>query len=130
MRICAGIARVGVDTEESTLAAEAAIEDHLSLTKGCYTGQEIVARIHTYGHVNRRLRLLEIDSAEAISVGTVLVEPGAGDPVGRVMSSSLLPDGRRRAALGYLPSDFGEPGSRLRLGTREGPLVQVRKPDE
>ncbi|MBL8727750.1 MAG: hypothetical protein JNM25_04920, partial [Planctomycetes bacterium] len=53
LRMCAGLVRVGVETEANTLALEADLDDHCSTTKGCYTGQEIVARIHTYGHVNR-----------------------------------------------------------------------------
>ncbi|MEE2887773.1 MAG: hypothetical protein VX951_10125, partial [Planctomycetota bacterium] len=66
--------RVGVDSESNTLALEWPIDDHISTTKGCYTGQEVVARIHTYGHTNRSLCLLEIDSGAAIDSATPIVE--------------------------------------------------------
>ena len=60
LRLLAGLLRVGVETEPTTLALEADLDDHVSTTKGCYTGQEIVARIHTYGHVNRKACLLHL----------------------------------------------------------------------
>ena len=125
LRICAGIVAVGEDTEAGTLALEAALDDHVSLDKGCYTGQEIVARIHTYGHLNRKLCLLVVEGTPDIETGTSLHETEEGDPVGRVMTSAPLPDGARKVALGYLPGDFQEPGMRLRLGAADGPEVEV-----
>lgn len=116
---------VGVDTDPTTLALEAGLDDHVSLTKGCYTGQEIVARINTYGHVNRRLCLLLIDTAEAPAFGTTLVEPDEGDAVGRVMSSAPVPSGERYVALGYLPADFWAADSELRVGGLDGAVARV-----
>ena len=125
MPICAGIVAVGDDTERGTLALEAALDDHVSVDKGCYTGQEIVARIHTYGHLNRRLCLLVVDGAPDIELGTSLHETDEGDPVGRAMTSAPLPDGAGKVALGYLPGDFQAAGTELRLGGAEGPRVVV-----
>lgn len=125
LRICAGIPRVGTDTEEGTLALEADLDDHVSTTKGCYTGQEIVARIHTYGHVNRKLVVLTVGAEADVAVGTPLLEAEDGIAVGRLMSSALLPDGARRVGLGYLPPDFWEAGTALRVGDAEGPEAQV-----
>ena len=124
-RILAGLAAVGVDTDATTLALEADLEDHVSTTKGCYTGQEIVARIHTYGHVNRRLTPLLIEGEADVAVATPLLDPEDGGAVGRVMSSAVLPTGGRRIALGYLPSDFWAAGTQLRLAIGEGRRVQV-----
>ena len=56
-RVAAGVARVGVDTGPSTLVQEAALEDRaVSFTKGCYLGQETVARLQFRGKANRALR--------------------------------------------------------------------------
>ena len=53
-RVAAGVARVGVDTGPSTLVQEAALEDRaVSFTKGCYLGQETVARLQFRGRANR-----------------------------------------------------------------------------
>jgi hypothetical protein len=83
LRVAAGTPAWGKEIDGSVLPAEAGLtETHVSFTKGCYPGQEPIARLHHRGHANRGLRLLEIDSAP----------PGAevryGDKVvGRVTSS-------------------------------------------
>jgi folate-binding protein YgfZ len=64
MRIEAGTPRYGHELDDRALPAEAGLEDtHISFTKGCYPGQEPIARLHYRGHVNRRLRVLEVESA-------------------------------------------------------------------
>jgi folate-binding protein YgfZ len=55
LRIEAGRPRFGKDADESHLADEVGLNEAISTTKGCYVGQEIVARMRTYGRVNRRL---------------------------------------------------------------------------
>lgn len=125
-RLFAAEALVGVDTEPTTLAMEVDLDDHISTTKGCYTGQEIVARIHTYGHVNRRLVRLHIDSGAPIDLKTPLCDAADGDPVGRVMTAAALPGGDRGSlALGFLPEAFLDEPEPLALGAAGGPAVQV-----
>ncbi len=126
LRIAARIPRIGVDTEASTLALEAGLDDHVSTTKGCYTGQEIVARIHTYGHVNRQLCLLEIDGEEEVARATPLLEPDEGDPVGRVMSAAPVAGEQRSLALGYLPGELAQAGQRVWLVSLDGRAARVR----
>ncbi len=91
-RIEAGIPRWGAELDETILPAEAGLtETHVSFTKGCYPGQEPIARQHYRGKVNRRLRVLEV---EAASPGD---EIRLGDKtVGRI--TSAVP----RRALGYV----------------------------
>jgi folate-binding protein YgfZ len=63
-RIDAGIPRWGAELDETILPAEAGLtETHVSFTKGCYPGQEPIARQHYRGKVNRRLRVLHVESA-------------------------------------------------------------------
>jgi tRNA-modifying protein YgfZ len=82
-RIEAGIPRWGFELDETILPAEAGLDrTHISFTKGCYPGQEPIARLHYRGHVNRRLRVLEVDSA---SPGDE-IEHG-GKQVGRITSA-------------------------------------------
>lgn len=115
LRMAAGLVKVGVDTEATTLALEADLDDHCSTTKGCYTGQEIVARIHTYGHVNRALAVLRLGPGAAIPAPMRLLEPAEGIAVGRVMRAVPWPAGSCRIGLGYLPRDFLAVGTQLRL---------------
>jgi tRNA-modifying protein YgfZ len=64
MRIEAGTPAWRRELDESILPAEAGLEQtHISFAKGCYPGQEPIARLHYRGHPNRRLRVLEIESA-------------------------------------------------------------------
>jgi aminomethyltransferase len=92
MRIEASTPAWGKELDESILPAEAGLDEtHISFSKGCYPGQEPIARLHYRGHVNRKLRVLEVESAE----------PGAdvmheGKKVGRV--TSAVPG----LALGYV----------------------------
>jgi folate-binding protein YgfZ len=125
LRMGAGIVRVGADTEPGTLALEADLDDHVSLTKGCFTGQEIVARIHTYGHVNRGLVLLHLQGGEPIEQPLQLVEPEDGIAVGRVMRAVPVPGRGLRVGFGFLPQDFRGRGTRLRLGDARGAEVTV-----
>ena len=63
MRIEAGTPKFGAEIDERVLPAEAGlVERAVSLTKGCYPGQEPIARLHYRGHANRGLRVLEIES--------------------------------------------------------------------
>lgn len=104
-RIEAGAPAWGKELDDSILPAEAGLDEtHISFTKGCYPGQEPIARLHYRGHVNRRLRRLHVDSAQPgdeIRVGDKVV--------GRV--TSAVP-GR---ALGYVRVDVS-PDAELRVG--------------
>jgi folate-binding protein YgfZ len=101
LRIDAGIPRLGVDIDDTTIPQEAFLErDAVSFTKGCFVGQELVCRIDSRGHVNRFLRRLDID-------GSVAPVPGAdvasGDKVvGLVTSAAVVPDEDRVVALAML----------------------------
>jgi tRNA-modifying protein YgfZ len=63
-RIEAGIPAWGKELDDSILPAEAGLDEtHISFTKGCYPGQEPVARLHHRGHPNRNLRVVDIDAS-------------------------------------------------------------------
>jgi len=75
LRIAAHVPRLGLDTDHRTIPHEVGwIETAVHLTKGCYRGQETVARVHNLGHPPRRLVFLNLD-------GSVDRLPGHGDPV-------------------------------------------------
>ena len=83
LRIEAGTPRYGHELDDKVLPAEAGLDKtHISFTKGCYPGQEPIARLHYRGHVNRRLRVLEVESASA---GDEIEHDGK--TVGRVTSA-------------------------------------------
>ena len=83
-RIESGIPRWGREIDDRLLPAEAGLtETHVSFTKGCYPGQEPIARQHYRGKVNRRLRVLEVEGAPAPDTEIVR----EGKTVGRITSS-------------------------------------------
>jgi folate-binding protein YgfZ len=87
-RIEAGRPRYGIDLDDTTIPQEAGLNDRaVSFTKGCYVGQETVARLHWRGKPNRHLRGLRLSSA--VATGTPL-RLGEKD-VGRVGSAGLSP---------------------------------------
>jgi folate-binding protein YgfZ len=89
-RIEAGVPRWGREIDDRVLPAEAGLDaTHVSFTKGCYPGQEPVARLHYRGHPNRGLRVLEL--AEVPEADAELVHEGK--PVGRVTSAARRADG-------------------------------------
>jgi aminomethyltransferase len=91
-RIEAAIPRWGAELDETILPAEAGLDaTHISFGKGCYPGQEPIARLHYRGHVNRKLRVLEV--ADAVPGDEIEHE---GKAVGRV--TSAVPG----LALGYV----------------------------
>ena len=86
-RIEAGVPRWGREIDDRILPAEAGLDStHISFSKGCYPGQEPIARLHYRGHANRELRVVELG-------GNVEVE--------RVTSEATRPDGSR-VALAYV----------------------------
>jgi folate-binding protein YgfZ len=119
-RIENGIPRFGADMNESNLAPEAEIQDRaISYAKGCYIGQEIIARLRTYGQTTKSLRLLRLPSE-----GNTLPDPGtklfkSGKEIGYITSSTLSPKHGAKIALGYVRKETNAPGEKLSLGTPE-----------
>jgi folate-binding protein YgfZ len=100
LRVEAGTPAWGAELDDSILPAEAGLDQtHISFTKGCFPGQEPIARLRHRGHVNRRLRKLDVESAKA---GDEIVWNDKA--VGRV--TSAVP-GR---ALGYVRTEVPDDG--------------------
>ncbi len=119
MRIAAGTPRFGREIDERVLPAEAGlVERAVSLTKGCFPGQEPIARLHYRGHANRGLRVLAIDGDDLPEYDAELTFEGKA--VGRVTSAAR--GGDRIVALAYVRVEV--PGkAELDLGsTKARPL--------
>jgi len=91
LRVEAGRPRFGVESDANSLPDELGLQAAISTTKGCYVGQEIVARLRTYGRVNRRLVGFRFPE-EAVPPGTVFSEPAKETlELGRVTSAVVSP---------------------------------------
>mgnify|MGYP001607335176 CR=1 FL=1 len=113
-RIEAGIPWFGIDMDTTNLLPETGLEDALaSETKGCYIGQEIIARMRTYGSANKKLMGLLIEGQEVPQAGDEMVR--AGETVGRVTSGCDSPMLRRPIAMGYVKRGAYEPGTAVEI---------------
>lgn len=91
LRVEAGRPRLSRDATEENLAAEVGLEGAISTTKGCYVGQEVVARMRTYGRVNRRLAGFRFPSGP-LPAGTTFPDPEKPQrELARVTSSVVSP---------------------------------------
>lgn len=113
LRIEAGIPAEDHELTEEYTPLETGLGESVSATKGCYTGQEVIARQITYDKVTRRLVGLKLESAAA--VGEKLSQVENGQAVGKITSAAASPRcGRIALAVVRRPSD--EPGTRLLVG--------------
>jgi len=125
LRVEAGIPRYGVDMDETTIPLEAGLEaTHISFTKGCYVGQEIIARIESRGHTNRALTgfVVDGDTLPAIGDRLRLVGPmsvpdqsapdeATAKDVGWITSATFSPTMNRGIAMGYLRHEYRTTGN-------------------
>ncbi len=119
-RVLAGWPELGAEIDEKTLPQEVRFDeiDGVSYTKGCYTGQETVARLHFRGHANRQLRGL-LWRGHAPIENSVVGQPD-GKAIGTVRSLLALPD--RVFGLGILRREI-EPGTEVSAGGRAAEVI-------
>ena len=104
LRVEAGRPAFGTDMDEGTIPTEAGIEDRaIDHKKGCYTGQEVIVRIRDRGHVNRKLKRLELGDVPAPPSGTELhAADGSDKVVGAITSAVQSPKHGGVLALAYV----------------------------
>jgi len=119
VRIENGGLAIGAELSEDYNPLEAGLKNFISFNKGCYIGQEVVARLDTYDKVQKHLVLLSWDSGEAVSAGATLYSEGK--KVGTITSAAQGISGTGEG-LGYLRNAQAEGGTVI---TTEGD-VSVR----
>lgn len=112
IRLECGTPWFGHDYDDKQIPHEAGLEhSHINYEKGCYTGQEIVERVRSRGHVNRRLTELRFFSDAAPASGTKLLHEG--NEIGNVTSAAFSPSLGQPIGLGYLRRERSAIGTRL-----------------
>jgi folate-binding protein YgfZ len=117
-RIEAGIPLFGTDMDESHFPLEASLLSAVSFNKGCYIGQEYVARLAHRGHLNRKLVGLKLDGPQVPMPEDEIV--GEDGPIGRVTSATESPALGHPVALGYVHRDYFEVGTAVLVKSKRG----------
>ena len=120
-RIQLGLGRYGIDWGESTNPLEAGLDRMLDYTKGCYVGQEVVAKATYIGRVSRRLVRLSWHGEPAPAETPIL----GGRAPGRVTSCARVPGTDEVLALGVVRLDVTPEGTKVRIGSEDGPEATV-----
>lgn len=110
LRLEAGVPWFPLDFNDSVIPHEAALEStHISFSKGCYTGQEIVERVRSRGHVNRQRVRLSFSAAKVPVEGTKLL--AGGTEAGYITSAAFSPAAGTAIGMGYLRREHASGGS-------------------
>jgi len=118
LRLEAGQPWFPQDVDPSVILPETRLESLVSYTKGCYIGQETVARVKYRGHVNRALSGLVVEGDRVPEVGARVVVDGAD--VGRVTSAARSIALGRPIALGYVRREHFAPGTAVTIADAAG----------
>jgi len=121
LRIEAGLPRYGVDVDETNVVTEA-LDDAVSYTKGCYIGQEIIARIKYRGHVAKKLSGLQFQHAANVAVGAV-VRSADDKEIGKITSAVYSPQLGQTIALCYLKYDYAAPATSVVVAAGDQQIV-------
>jgi len=112
--------RYGTDLTAAHIPHEARLAGAVHFNKGCYIGQEIVERVRSRGRPNRLLTHFEIEGTTPIPPGVKLMVDDK--EVGEVTSSAYSPAENRVLALGYVRTEFADPGKHVTVALESGPV--------
>jgi aminomethyltransferase len=116
LRLAAGVPEAGHEITEDYIPLEANLWSAVSFHKGCYIGQEIIARMESRGQLAKRLRQIAFEAPVKIAES---VRAADGAPLGAITSSGVLPE-RGPLALAYLKTAYAEAGTEVWAGDGRG----------
>jgi len=126
LNIRAGLPDLHIETVEAFVPQMANLEalNAISFKKGCYPGQEVVARMHYLGKLKRRMYLAHTDMAEPPAPGTAVHADGEEQAVGKVVESASAPEGGVDLLMVVQIASADKP---LHLGSADGPVLELRE---
>jgi folate-binding protein YgfZ len=111
LRIEAGIPRYGIDYDESNIPLEVRLDHTISFTKGCFPGQEILARLNSRGGLSKKLMGLTLEGKIVPKKNSRILKDGY--EIGSVTSAAFSPTLKKVMAMGFLKKEFWNPGTSL-----------------
>jgi folate-binding protein YgfZ len=115
LRIERGIPLYGVDIDETTIVPELGIDGLISYNKGCYIGQEIIARIHFRGHIAKQLTGLILSEPAAGALNGQELKSADGRNAGKITSVTFSPKLEKTIALAFVRYDYLAEGTELKV---------------
>ncbi|MBC7901342.1 MAG: folate-binding protein YgfZ [Saprospiraceae bacterium] len=121
LRIESGVPKYGVDMDETTVVLETGLDEAVSFTKGCYIGQEIIARIHFRGHVAKQLTGIVLSVPPAVAGGSSQPLENSelktldGKNAGKITSIKFSPKLGNTIALAFVRYDYLLEGTELKV---------------
>lgn len=124
LQILAGVPEFTPSDEHLPQMINLHVLEGLSFHKGCFVGQEIIARAHHLGRLKRRMYLINAPAHATPARGTPIIDAAAGSEAGQIIDSAPCSEAGSFAALAVLRIDAAKGGS-LRLGAADGPQVEL-----
>jgi len=122
LRIENGIPKYDVDTDETTIVPELGIENLVSYNKGCYIGQEIIARIHFRGHIAKQLTGLILENEARPNAELKSLD---GKNAGKITSVTYSPRLEKFIALAFVRYDYLAEGTKLKIDEMIGEVKNL-----
>ena len=123
LRIASGMPLSGKELTEDYNPLEVGLAGCISFSKGCYIGQEVVARLDTYQKLQRHLVSLRLPSGPVARQGQALLHEGKA--VGVITSLAVVPGEEGAVGMGYVRKLASEPGTRLSLEGESQATVEI-----
>ena len=123
LRLEAGYPKYATDVDENTIILEAGFKDAINFNKGCYLGQEVVARATHIGRVNKQLVRLEVETKDSVSPRSKLMSNGR--EAGFITSAAFSPGLQRVVGLGYANREFAKEGTKVNVQSGQTSLSAV-----
>lgn len=123
LRLERGEPRVGRELTTAVMPLEARLQASIGFRKGCYPGQEVIARMITYKSVKRILSLIELASGIPAPESGESYPLAEGAAAGRITSLAWSPARQAPVAMGYLRNDLSEPGTSVTVSAPNGPVT-------
>lgn len=130
LRTEAGVPRYSQELTDKVIPLEANFQDAIAYDKGCYLGQEIIARLDTLGTPAKLLRLIVLDGDEIPAPGTEVFAQESEKSVGKIESAVYSPHYEAPLAFAYVKRGFNDLGAQVLVGGQLGqlaPLLDMEK---
>jgi folate-binding protein YgfZ len=124
VRIEAGIPLAPNELNEKHNPLETTLVQAVSWTKGCYIGQEVIARLDTYDKVQRHLMGVVLANGDALTA-PLAVSAGDGTEIGEVTSAGFSPELGKSIGLAFIKTAFANPNASVKVGTADAKLVKL-----